>query len=203
MITIDWRALKSSKVMNIKQQDTLRRELGLCAGQRIREPISLFNVMEIIGFEETLRLCAHLPNYDKAWRSFAVGCVKMVERLSPGPRLVETIRLAERVADGTASIEDLAIDRDEIWRIVWRAGSSRSGVPPHVGAIAHAVWALTERSAGLAVWGSLNFSRVAWAHAASVNGMLWLIALNHCRLTISVFRPPRNMPGRMRNSGER
>ncbi len=71
------------------------------------EPLLFLDILKSNGLEDTLWCCRAAPEYDKEWRLFSVWCARQVQPLMKDDRSIRAIDIAERFANGEASLEEL------------------------------------------------------------------------------------------------
>ena len=71
------------------------------------KPLSFLTILEAIGLNDTLWCCRTAPEYDKEWRLFAVWCARQVQHLMIDERSINAVNVAERFANGMATLEEL------------------------------------------------------------------------------------------------
>ena len=75
------------------------------------EPLQLLTVLDSNGLHDCLWCLRSVPEYDKEWRLFAVWCARKVQHLMTDPRSVAALDVAERFANGKATVKELAAAR--------------------------------------------------------------------------------------------
>ena len=71
------------------------------------DELSFLTILEAIGLNDTLWCCRTAPEYDKEWRLFAVWCARQVQHLMIDERSINAVNVAERFANGMATLEEL------------------------------------------------------------------------------------------------
>ena len=74
-------------------------------------PFPLVTVLESNGLDDALWCCRCLPEYDSAWRLFAVWCARQVQHMMTDPRSISALDVAKRFASGEVTAEELAAAR--------------------------------------------------------------------------------------------
>ena len=112
------------------------------------EPLPYFVILESNGLEDALWACRAEPQYNRAWRLYAVWCAEQVSHLLTDPRSHAALQIARRSANGEATQDQLAI----AWAAAWEAVR---------GAVWEAAKAVTRDAARAASWAAES----AWAAA--------------------------------------
>lgn len=80
-----------------------------------KDQISLLSILESNGLDDALWALRCVPGVDRDARLFAVWCARQVQHLMGGARAVNALDVAERFADGAATIEELGAAREAAW----------------------------------------------------------------------------------------
>ena len=88
-----------------------------------KEAIPVSFIAESNGFEDSLWSMKCVKNADRDLRLFAVWCARQVQHLMTDQRSINAIDVAERFANGSATIEELATARATAWAAAWAAAS--------------------------------------------------------------------------------
>ncbi len=91
------------------------------------DPLPFARIVEIIGLSGALWCCRAEPQYDKAWRLFAVFCARQEQHLMTDQRSISALDVAEAYANGLATdyelgaawVKALAATRDMAWDVEW------------------------------------------------------------------------------------
>ena len=92
-----------------------------------KEPIPLLFVLESNGLDDALWALRCVPKIDRDARLFAIWCAREVQHLMADPRSLDALDVAERFADGRASIDEL--------------GAAKAAARAAAGAARAAAWA--------------------------------------------------------------
>ena len=71
----------------------------------------LVDALETNGLDDVIWAMQCLPEYDREWRLFAVWCARQVHHLMTDPRSIDTLDVAERFANGQATVCELTAAR--------------------------------------------------------------------------------------------
>ena len=89
------------------------------------EPLPYSVIVESNGLEDALWCCRVEPQYDREWRLFAVWCARQVQHLITDKRSLHALDVAERFANGQATIAELdaawEAAREAAWEASWAA----------------------------------------------------------------------------------
>lgn len=83
----------------------LLRHLGKT--QADDEPLRIAEIVESIGLDDALFCLGAVGGYDREIRLFAVWCARQVQHLIKDPRSLNALDVAERYANGRATIDEL------------------------------------------------------------------------------------------------
>ena len=130
------------------------------------EPLPYSVIVESNGLDDALWCCRVEPQYDREWRLFAVWCARQVQHLMVDKRGLHALDVAERFANGQATVEELHAARSAAWAAAgaWDAAwdAARSAAWAAAGAAAWAAaWDAAGAAARSAAWAA------AWAAARS------------------------------------
>ena len=93
------------EVNNKAKWNKLLRRLG---GKKTgNEPVSIITILNINGYEDALKAMKAVDGYDKELRLFAVRCSRRVQHLMTEPLCIVALDVAERFANGEATIKEL------------------------------------------------------------------------------------------------
>ena len=130
-----------------------------------KEPIPLLFVLESNGLDDALWALRCVPKIDRDARLFAIWCAREVQHLMADPRSLDALDVAERFADGRASIDELGAAgdaaRDAARAAAWAAGDAAWH------AAWHAAWAAAQAAAWDAAWDA------AWAAGDAAGDAAW------------------------------
>jgi len=76
------------------------------------EPLSLEVVLDSNGLPDATWCLRAVDGYNREKRLFAVWCVRQVQHLMPDKRSIDALDVAERFANGEATIDELVAARD-------------------------------------------------------------------------------------------
>ncbi len=79
------------------------------------ELLSILQVLDSNGLDDALWCLRAVNGYDKEIRLFAVWCARQVEHLMTDQRNKDALNVAERFANGEATMIELAAARDAAW----------------------------------------------------------------------------------------
>ena len=85
--------------------ETLLRHLGKTRPDD--EPLPFSEIVKSNGLQDALWCCRTAPEYDREWRLFAVWCARQVQHLMANQRSIDAIDVAERYANGDATMDEL------------------------------------------------------------------------------------------------
>jgi hypothetical protein len=71
------------------------------------EPLSFETIIDSNGMDDALWCIRAAPEYSREWRIFAVWCAREVQHLMTDPRSINALDVAERYANGDATLKDL------------------------------------------------------------------------------------------------
>ena len=97
---------------------TLLDHLGKTKADDVRFPMTV--VLDSNGLDDALWCCRCLPQYNREWRLFAVWCARQVQHLMTDQRSVDALDVAERYANGGATVEELT----SAGAAAWAAGAA-------------------------------------------------------------------------------
>ena len=128
------------------------------------EPLTLLEVLDAIGFYDTLKCLRAIEDYEKEKRLLAVSFARRVQHLMKDPRSVDALDVAERYANGEATDEELAAADSAAHDAAWDAEASASRATALGAAQAAATWAANSA----AMEGASNAALYAaeWAEGA-------------------------------------
>ena len=115
------------------------------------EPLSLLTILDSNGLDDALWCMKAVDGRDKEIRLYAVWCARQVQHLIKDPRSLAALDVAERFANGEATVEELDAARDaapdaapgaalgEAWGAAWWAAwwAARGAAR---GAVSDAAW---------------------------------------------------------------
>ena len=85
------------------------------------EPLPFSVIVKANGIEDALWCCRTVEGYDKEWRLFAVWCARQVQHLMEDERSINALDMAEKFANGEATMEELDASRAAAWVASWDA----------------------------------------------------------------------------------
>ena len=97
------------------------------------EPLSLLTILDSNGLDDAIWCMRAIDGRDKEIRLYAVWCARQVQHLIKDPRSLVALDVAERFANGEATVEELDAARDaapdaapgaalgEAWGAAWWA----------------------------------------------------------------------------------
>ena len=88
------------------------------------DQLRFFHILESNGLEDAIWAMRSAPEYNKEWRLFAVWCARQVQHLMTDERSINAIDVAERYANGLASLEELEAAFAAAWDAAWAAARS-------------------------------------------------------------------------------
>jgi hypothetical protein len=138
-------------------------------------PIPLAYIAESNGLNDAL-WCLRCDK--EAWardsRLFAVWCARQVQHLITDHRSIDALDVAERFANGQATVNELAAAKDAAWDAAWDAARFAVGAAAWAAASSAAgaaaitaAWAAAKDAAWDAAWDAARFAvgAAAWAAA--------------------------------------
>ena len=90
------------------------------------EPLPFRVILDSNGLDDVIWCCRTAPEYDKEWRLFAVWCARQVQHLMTDQRSLAVLDVAERYANGQATIEELIAASDAAWAAARAARATRA-----------------------------------------------------------------------------
>ena len=130
------------------------------------EPLALATVLESNGLDDTLWCLRCVPEHNKEWRLFAVWCARQVQHLMTDEHSIAALDVAERFANGNATIDELEVARAEAWEAAGAA--ARAAATAAWVAAGTAAWEAAGAAAGTAAWAAAGAA--AWAAARAAAG---------------------------------
>ena len=95
------------------------------------EPLSLLTILDSNGLDDALWCMKAVDGRDKEIRLYAVWCARQVQHLIKDPRSLAALDVAERFANGEATVEELdaarAVARGAAWDAAWAAAWAAAG----------------------------------------------------------------------------
>jgi hypothetical protein len=82
-------------------------------------PLSLMTILDSNGLDYALWCLRTIQGIDRDARLFVVWCARQVQHLMQDKRSIEALNVAERLAYGKATENDLAAARKEAWDAAW------------------------------------------------------------------------------------
>ena len=79
------------------------------------EPLTFSHILESNGLSDAIWAMRSAPEYDKEWRLFAVFCARQIQHLLTDERSIKALDVAEKFANGEATIEELAAAGAAAW----------------------------------------------------------------------------------------
>ena len=79
------------------------------------EELEILTILNSNGLEDALWCLRAVEGYDKEMRLFAVWCARQVQHLMKDERSIKAIDVAERYANGEATIEELDAASSDAW----------------------------------------------------------------------------------------
>jgi len=119
------------------------------------EPLPYGVIVESNGLDDALWCCRAEPQYDKAWRLFAVWCARQVQYLMTDSLSIAALDVAERHAHGNATDQELSAAGDAASAASWATANA-------------AAWATTNAAAGDAASNTARATARATANAAAM-----------------------------------
>ena len=126
---------------------TLLDHLGKTQADDVRFPLTV--VLDSNGLNDALWCCRCLPQYDREWRLFAVWCARQVQHLMTDQRSIDALDVAERYANGEATVEELTSARTAAGDAWYDAGATAWG---DSGNVLATEWDTALAAAGGAEW---------------------------------------------------
>lgn len=127
------------------------------------EPLDLLTILDSNGLDDTMWCFRAVDGHDREMRLFSVWCARQVQHLMNDQRNVDALNVAERFANGHASIEELDAARAA-------ANAAAAGVA--AGAVA---WATATAAARAAADAATAAARVARDVAGVVGDVVWVV----------------------------
>jgi hypothetical protein len=87
------------------------------------EPLSLLTVLDSNGLDDALWCLRAVDGHEKEMRLYAVWCARQVQHLMRDNRSLDAIDVAERFANGYATLFEL----DAAWDAAWAAAGAAAG----------------------------------------------------------------------------
>ncbi|HVL77610.1 MAG TPA: hypothetical protein VM406_16470 [Noviherbaspirillum sp.] len=118
------------------------------------EPLSIITILDSNGLDDALWCLRAVSGHDREIRLYAVWCARQVQHLMQDQRSLNALDVAERHANGQASVEELVA----AGAAAWDAGA----------AAWDAAWAAARDAAGAAraaAWAAGDDRAAAWAAA--------------------------------------
>ena len=119
------------------------------------EPVSLLTILESNGLDDAIWCLRAVKGHEKEMRLYAGWCARQVQHLTPDPRSLAALDVAERYAHGQATDDELFEARVEANKAAWDAASE---------AASEAAWDAASEAASEAAW--VAASDAAWAAAS-------------------------------------
>ena len=95
------------------------------------EPLLLLTILDSNGLDDALWCMRAIDGRDKEIRLYAVWCARQVQHLMKDPRSLAALDVAERFANGEATVEELdaarAVARGAAWDAAWAAAWAAAG----------------------------------------------------------------------------
>ena len=85
------------------------------------EQLSLLTVLDSNGLDDAIWCMRAIEGRDKEIRLYAVWCARQVQHLTKDPRSLVALDVAERFANGEATVEELDAARAVAWGAAWDA----------------------------------------------------------------------------------
>ena len=73
------------------------------------ESLPLLTILDSNGLDDTFWCLRTVPEHDREWRLFAVWCARKVQHLMKDERSIAALDVAERFANGQATVEELEV----------------------------------------------------------------------------------------------
>jgi hypothetical protein len=137
------------------------------------EPLSLITILDSNGLDDALWCLRAVDNYEKEMRLYAVWCARQMQHLMKDQRSLVALDVAERFANGCATLVELDAACDAAWAATWAAANAARDVASRAAAWAasraaaeDAAWAAAMDAAWATSWAAANASRAAAMDAA-------------------------------------
>jgi hypothetical protein len=88
------------------------------------EPLELSYILESNGLDDVIWCLRAVEGIDKECRLYAVFCARQVQHLNDDPRVSNAIDVAERFANGEATVEELLAARSAAYNAAYAAARS-------------------------------------------------------------------------------
>jgi len=85
------------------------------------DPIPMLSILESNGLDDALWALCCVPDVDRDARLFGVWCARQVQHLMTDPCSLDALDVAERYADGAATMDELSAAWDAAWAAAWDA----------------------------------------------------------------------------------
>ena len=121
----------------------------------------LVDALETNSLDDVIWAMRCLPEYDREWRLFAVWCARQVHHLMTDPRSIDTLDVAERFANGQATVCELTAARAAA-KDAWDAQAATWDARAATWA-ALAAWDAARNAASVGGWAALAASDAAMA----------------------------------------
>jgi hypothetical protein len=118
------------------------------------EPITYAQLLDVLGLDDALWCCRAEPDLEAIWRRYAVWCARQVQHLMTDQRSLDALDVAERHANGEATVEELAAARDA----AREAAADASDVAER-----ETAWAAADAAARKTAWAVVDAADAAWA----------------------------------------
>jgi hypothetical protein len=124
------------------------------------EPVSIVQVLDSNGLDDAVWCLRAVKGHDREIRLFAVWCARQVEHLMTDERSKQALMVAERHANGEATVAELDAAGAAAWAAAVAAAWAAAGAAAVAAAVA-AAWAAAGAAAVAAAWAA------AWAAAGA------------------------------------
>lgn len=117
------------------------------------EPLSMLTILKSNGFDDAVWSLRACEGVDKEARLFSVACARRVQHLMADPASIYALDVAERYANGQATVDKLNVARAAAWDdAAWGAAARAAAWAASWDAWAAARAARAARAAGDAAW---------------------------------------------------
>ena len=91
------------------------------------EPLSILTILESNGLDDALWCLRAVTGHDREIRLYAVWCARQVQHLMTDQRSIAALDVAERFANGQATVGELTASEDAAWDAAGDAARAAAG----------------------------------------------------------------------------
>jgi hypothetical protein len=133
------------------------------------EPLALTTILESNGLDDALWCLRAVDGHEREMRLFAVACARRVQHLMTDRRSLDALDVAERFANGLATLSELTAAEAAASDAAGAAWAARAAW-----AAARAAWAAA-RAAWAAARAASDAARAAWAAEREAQAVLFIL----------------------------